>query len=510
MKIPWRQPGRTMRRKDDMKSEPSPVVGYDVPRPQGGGHDPEDVDDELNDILERLRTLDQLSRSQLTGRLARSLMQAQDEALAELSEAQKEMERQEEMQRQGLEILESSGLDRAGFLRPILRTMAISFVVTILALLALFLLPIFIGLLLFVVALAGSLMMTVMVLLNNSRARIQDRYRSERIADDIPVRRQHAANEFRRLSSLYVQYLYWVEIVSEALHRPWGDEEDNRLLSPRDRPSGREPDDAGLADLTPTTLSLVVGRTVIPGRNHDLVKLRIARNAVDPGWMKRALDIRSDAWQAEYRPIAEAMAMNIEKSIEPEEDADARSDVLYEMSDSDSSSSREIRYPLADFANRYCGGHFGVAAVEEFWEELKTLIDSERIVAMVEGVETQAQGLETDSLASFLVGPLNLPSGSVFEKDEYVDPLLLRQGLNHSTWVGISPSVGACPVDTEAPKVVQYPLVEAGVDLFASFRMEVSDPIDVKLCRLIAPESATPVVRPSSSDTKRSTPRRRG
>ncbi len=423
--------------------------------------------------LEVLRSWKQRSKEQLTGRLAWSLMDGQDAALADLVSAQEEWER---LRRTSSEELVEQ---RRFFLGRVMRSF-LFFVLFVAGGIVAFLLgPITIVLVLAAGA-ALCLVWFCFVLLTTARRHVQWKYRMKLETEELPKRRRHAISEFRRLSALYVQYLYWAEILSEALHRPLGSE-----LAAGDE---SEQSVDGEEELTSShTRSLLIGQAVMSDRERNLLELRVARNAAERGWMMRSFVARRRDWFNEYKMIANAMSTQL--SPEPEQDAEALPQVIYEIASTGSDEGvREIRYPLADFAKQYCAGLHAKESRNDIWAELGDRLGDNATAEYIDYVETRVKGLEEVSLENFLRGPLLTRRHPGFDSTHYVDSVVTRDGLDHTCWIGISEAVGLPEGYGGLGSAIEHPVHLANEHpIFASFRLEVSAPILLEQCKLIAP-----------------------
>ena len=423
--------------------------------------------------LNALGLWEQRSKEQLTGRLARSLMDGQDAALADLVQAQQEWEGLRET------AIEEQLTHRQSFVREVMKVLSL-LVLSLGAGIAVFILgPLSIALALGACAVLCLVWFGV-VLVVTARRHVQWKYRMERETEELPNRRRHAITEFRRLSTLYVQYLYWAEIICEALHRPLG--------SVRAQQDEEEGETGGEEGLSPSHIrSLLIGKAVMSDRQRSLLELRVARIAAEQGWMMRSFVARREDWLEEYQLIARAMSTEL--SPAPEEDTEALPQIIYEIAASEPQDGvREIRYPLADFAKQYCSGLHAEKSRNEVWAELTGRLARGASAEYIEHVETPIKGLEEVSLEEFLRGPLLARRQPGFDSDRYVDAIVTRDGLNHSSWIGISDAVGLPEEHDNQTNVIAHPV--SLVDdhpIFASFRLDVSDPILVEHCKLIAP-----------------------
>ena len=298
--------------------------------------------------------------------------------------------------------------------------------------------------------------------------------------EELPKRRRHAISEFRRLSALYVQYLHWAEVLCEALYRPLGSE-----LTDVDELEGSVDREEELT--SSHTRSLVIGEAVMSDRQRNLLELRVARNAAERGWMMRSFLARRGDWLKEYEMIANAMSTQL--SAAPEDDAEALPQLIYEIASSGSGTGvREIRYPLADFAKQYCSGLHAKESRNEIWAELGDRLGDNASAEYIDHVETKVKGLEEVSLESFLRGPLLTRRQPGFDSARYVDSIVTRDGLEHTCWIGISEAVGLPEGHDGVTNAIEHPVHLANEHpIFASFRLEVSAPILVEQCKLIAP-----------------------
>ena len=429
----------------------------------------------LGDIdIETCRLWDARSKEQLTGRLARSLMEAQDAALAELLQAQ------EEWDNLRLTAIEEEARQRKSFVRRLLKVLS-AFVLSMAGAIAVLLFgPLTITLILFGCA-AICLVWFGVFLVVTARHHIQWRHRLQLDTEELPKRRRHAISEFRRLSALYIQYLYWSEIISEALHRPLGS----------DGATGYE----GAAQESCTEeetevvriRSLLVGEAAMSDRQRNLLELRVARNAAERGWMMRSFSARRRDWLEEYGLID--LAMSAQSSATPEEDAEGLPQIIYEIASSNAEDGlREIRHPLADFAKQYCSGLHGEKSRNEVWTELSDRLEKNASTEYIDHVETRIKRLEAVQLEGFLQGPLLARRRSGFDAGRFVDAIVTRDGLEHETWIGISDAVGLPEQDDGVSHAIRHPVdLSNEHPIFASFKLEVSSPILVEHCKLIAP-----------------------
>ena len=424
--------------------------------------------------LDALRAWEKLSKEQLTGRLAWSLVEAQNTALEELLQAQEEWENIRST------ALEEEVRQRKSFVRRLLKVLS-TFVLSVAGAIAVLIL----GPPVFALALFGCAVVCLVwfgiYLVVTARRHIQWRHRTRRDTEELPNRRRHAISEFRRLSALYVQYLYWAEIVSEALHRPLGSD---RLVG-----DGGDEEKAPIEDETVAVRirSLLVGEAAMSDRQRNLLELRVARNAAERGWMLRSFGARRRDWLDEYRQIAQAMSTKA--SPAPEEDAEGLPQIIYEIASSNAQDGvRKIRHPLADFTKQYCSGLHGERSRSEVWAELSDLLGRKASAEYIDHVETDIKSLAEVPLEDFLRGPLLARRQPGFDSDRLVDAIVTRDGLEHKTWIGISEAVGLPASDDGPSHALRHPVdLSSEHPIFASFKLEVSAPILVEHCRLIAP-----------------------
>lgn len=424
--------------------------------------------------LDGWRLLEQRSREQLTGRLAWSLMEAQDTALAELLQAQEEWETVRAT------AIEEESRQRKSFVRRLLKVLSTFLLSTTGAIVVLILGPFIIAVVLIGVAIV-CLVWFAIYLVVTARRHIQWRHRARRDTEELPERRRHAISEFRRLSALYVQYLYWAEMISEALHRPLGSdcsvgEEGAEEQSPIE-------DETAVARIR----SLLVGDAAMSDRERNLLELRVARNAAERGWMLRCFVARRKDWFEEYGLIAQAMST--QSSAAPEEDAEGLPQIIYEIASSHTEDGvREIRHPLADFAKQYCSGLHGEKSRSEVWAELSDRLGKNASAEYIDHVETSIKRLEEVPLEDFLRSPLLARRQPGFDSDRFVDAIVTRDGLEHNTWIGISDAVGLPEQHDRLSDAIRHPVdLSNEHPIFASFKLEVSAPILVEHCKLIAP-----------------------
>ena len=439
--------------------------------------------------VDTLRLWEQRSKEQLTGRLARSLMYSQDAALTELVQAQQEWERLRETA-----VVEELK-HRKSFVRRVMTILSVFMLLLGAGIVTLTLGLLTIALVLFTCAVLCMIWFSV-VLVVTARRYVQLKYRMERDTEELPNRRRHAITEFRRLSALYVQYLYWAEIISESLHRPLG--------SKRVQQDEEEREASSEAGLSPGDIrSLLIGEAVMSDRERNLLELRVARNAAERGWMMRAFVVRRGDWLDEYRQIARAMSTQL--STDPEEDAEALPQIIYEIASGGSQEGmREIHFPLADFCKHYCSGLHADKSRNEVWDELSGRLGEHASAEYIDHVETKVKGLEEVSLEDFLRAPLLARRPPGFDSNPYVDAIVTRDGLNHECWVGISDAVGLSEEHPGLAKTIEHPVnLLNDHPIFASFRLEVSDPILVEHCKLIAPPPDNVVSKGETKVSKR-------
>ncbi len=437
----------------------------------------------LGDIdVETCRRWDARSREQLTGRLARSLMEAQDEALAELLQAQEEWEKLNLR----LTANEEATQKRKSFVRRLLKVLSM-FVLSMAGAIAVLLFgPLIITLILFGCA-ALCLVWFGVFLVVTARRHIQWKYRLRLDREELPKRRSHAISEFRRLSALYVQYLYWAEIISEALHRPLGS--DGAIGHEGAVQGSCTEDEIAVVHIR----SLLIGQAKMSKTQRDLLELRVAWKAAQRGWMMRSFSARRSDWLEEYRPIN--LAMSNQSSATPEEDAEGLRQIIYEIASSNAEDGvREIRHTLADFARQYCSGLHGEKARNELWTELSDRLKQNASSKYIDHVKARIKSfkkLEAVQLEDFLQAPLLAKGRSGLDSGTFVDAIVKRGGLKHDMWIGISDAVGLPEQDDGASRSIRHPVdLSNEHPIFASFKLEVSDPILVQHCKLIAPAPA--------------------
>ena len=180
-----------------------------------------------------------------------------------------------------------------------------------------------------------------------------------------------------------MQYQYWAEIISEALHRPLGS----------DGATGHEEAEHESCAEEETAVvrirSLLVGEAVMSVRQRNLLELRVARNAAERGWMMRSFSARRKDWLEEYRLID--LAMSGQSSATPEQDAEGLPQIIYEIAPSNAEDGvREIRRPLADFTKQYGSGLHGEKSRNEVRTELSDRLGKNASTEYIDHVETRS------------------------------------------------------------------------------------------------------------------------
>jgi hypothetical protein len=302
--------------------------------------------------------------------------------------------------------------------------------------------------------------------------RVRWKYRLEDLANSPAVlfaRRQHAADEFRRLNAIYQQFLDWSLIITSAVHRPWGN---------------TEPEDVPAWTTNTGVLSFTVGEASISQTELAAAALAVAQRVSTPGWLNRAFDERRQLWLEWYRSLTGGVAG---MSPTPEEDVHSSDGVVVHIPASFGMDELEVHWPRQQFLTSIVAGDFSDEYRLRQFKQLRSDVERLDPAKLIDEVHADVPALEGRTAYNFLRPPVENGAIPLFDHERFVLPRYRVQGgLGVDSWVGCSPAV---PVEIP-PNRKEFPVIEPPDRfLLASFRLDVSDPIPASDCPLVSTPS---------------------
>ena len=323
-----------------------------------------------------------------------------------------------------------------------------------------------------VAILAGAFLLSlvggIFKVLRLAAARVRWRHRLEELGNapaQLFARRQHAGDEFRRLSVLYQQYLDWALIITAAVHRPWGEIENVRP-TPWTTQTG--------------ILSFSVGEPVVSQAELAAAALGVTQRVAVQGWLSRAYNERQKLWLDWYGSLTDGLAG---LAHTPEEDATSAEGFAVSIPASSGMDAIEVKRPRQQFCDSVLRGDFADAYRIRQVDSLRDEVSRRDPARLIERVDSDVSGLHGRTAYEFLRPPVENPAIPKFDFAGFVAERYLAQGnLSVESWVGCSPSIEASVPEGRH----SHPLIELKDRfLLASFRLDLSDPIPSVDCPLI-------------------------
>jgi hypothetical protein len=320
---------------------------------------------------------------------------------------------------------------------------------------------------------AVSFFGSIAAILGLAAGRVRLRHRIEEHEKEparIFARRQQAASEFTRLTSLYEQYQDWAGILSAVLHRPWGTSA-RVQAEPWRTATG--------------ALSFVCGWPTTPAPEVSGAPIAVAQHVATKGWILRAFSARRAAWLEWYESNVRGLM-----DLAPNPEADCLSDVvpLVDVPARDSFESLCIHRPRRQFRTAMERGDFVADYRREQLEQLRSILNGYRTTGLIATVTSDVPALShTDErpvdASKFLRGCTESATPPLGSSRALVAGTRVGDPVGQQTWVGISPSIDATPcADATVMPVVDVP----DRIVLASFRLDVSDAVALSDCTLIA------------------------
>jgi hypothetical protein len=271
-------------------------------------------------------------------------------------------------------------------------------------------------------------------------------------------RRQQAASEYTRLSSLYDQFQDWSQIVAAALHRPWG----------TSTSADREPwvTDTG-------ALSFSCGQPTISQEQMTIAALGVAQRLATQGWLTRAFTSRRDRWLSWYDGMTSQVAGIADT---PEADCTTVNGPVVDLPARPGYRALTVYAPREHFRRSWLASEFADEYREAQIASLRQSVDRRDPSSLIESIESDIEALSGRSAREFLIPIVESPATQGFTTSELLDPTVRVGGsVDRITWCGISPSVGG-----SFPEGVKTVPVHEPKDrmVLASFRLDVSAPLE--------------------------------
>lgn len=314
----------------------------------------------------------------------------------------------------------------------------------------------------------GSLGFLVgMVLTARDRVRFKNRQRFlEERPHELMAKRQQAANEYRRLTSLYIQLQDWAEILALAVHRPLGSVR-HESLTPWTTSVG--------------ALSFVSGKPTISEERNRKVTLTVAQYIASRGWLTKAFQHQRSFLLEEYASIAGGVAAT---NTTPEADNTTAQGVLARLPAQGESEELVILNPRSHFRRQFALGHAAHAYRRDQVAALEQAINIDGPTTLIASIECDVPGLTNPprDAKEFLLPIVNWTK--VPEFSEWLKPELRMSRLQTFSVVGASSELLDAPLAKIGTQMSLEP-VDGRLTL-ASFRVDVSAAVrsaDVPMCQ---------------------------
>jgi len=316
------------------------------------------------------------------------------------------------------------------------------------------------GALLLAAIACGTIGFFLLVNATRKAMRLQERF--EYLASLPPrliKRRQACANECFRLGDLYQQLLDWLDVCGAILHRPFGEPGERSALSPIPTSSDFR--------------NLVVGSGKRDNDKEAGLALELRRRAVSVGWLDRAYRNYLEAWSAWYQNTSG-------DDVTANPDTDTRTD---EQSRWVPGQGDHLSSPRAELAARILRGSFDDWSYEMAAQSVRDSISAADALGLVRAVQSPFEP-DGQSLDEFL-GPL------VVGTDEHVPPFELSYFAGdtlRSDLARVDKSYRGSHLQSRAEPMAgvdRQDLVFGHRSLFASYRFDVSQSLNVGQCALV-------------------------
>jgi hypothetical protein len=284
------------------------------------------------------------------------------------------------------------------------------------------------------------------------------------------AKRQQAADEYRRLTSVYQQFVDWSNIICSTLHRPWGN---------------TEPVEVPAWTTNTGVLSFSVGEAVVSQTELAAAALAVAQRVSTTGWLNGAFDERRRLWLEWYRQTTGGVAG---LSATPEADASLSDSTVVHIPAALEMDELEVRRPRYQFMRSMVDGHFADEYRAAQFRSLRNDVERLDPARLIERVNADVPALDGRDAQQFLKPPVENAAIPLFDHESCVVPRYRVQGgLTIDTWVGCSPALS---VSVPANRTI-FPVIELP-DRFvlASFRLDVSAAIPAADCPLVAVQAS--------------------
>lgn len=317
-------------------------------------------------------------------------------------------------------------------------------------------------------ALVASLLLGGLGLVTTTREEVRLRHRLQHLAglpDDLQRRRQHAAHEVARLSSINDQLIEWAEVISWSLHDPWG--------------SGATRQSAPPSSTTSELLAFTCGVPDVDDEEVQGEVVRLRRRIAHAGWLQRELAATRAAWEQRYKVVA---AVDSGTELDPASDVStSRTPVSINPVTGEA-----VHSPRVQLARDVASGRHApmLRAVQETGlRQVMASRDADRLISRVRCDLPGLSGTEPQDFLASLVEFAPLPAFS---------QRFLRPSLDADRYAvadclfGISDSIDVTPPDRTTPS---RRISLAGVEdrfLLAAFRIDLSMPLAPRDIRMFA------------------------
>lgn len=405
-------------------------------------------------VAERLAEWVAAREGTLLWTLARRVAQEEQRALAELSAASSELG--------GVMAELTSAVESETQSRRRFRKRALFAIVAFFLWLALGVTGIVLSLVVSAITWAASMVVVgfifVWTVFRLVRRRVREKFAlrdRSNLPDRITKRRQHAADEFARLASLYAQLLDWATVYAYVLHRPFG-ERDNMSPDPWTTDFG--------------ALSFVSGRAHIDPEDVDAISLSATQYVARRGWATTALAWQRDLIVREYLQSGGAMG----GGGEPEADNAVDQGIVARVV----SQGREVAIypPRRNLVTQISDGDAARRFRDQMFEALERVVAQHGPLNVISRVECDISGLNNPprDVHGFLLPILRWAERPPFTS---VGAVRRVQGVEIESIVGLTSGVEPEGFEPVGSPVDVRPLVNRTT--LVAFRLDLSEPLDL-------------------------------
>ncbi len=419
---------------------------------------PKELPKNLETLQSRLQWWIAEREKTLLWRIAQSLATQQDHALNDLAQTSAELE-QVLQEMQNAEATERKSRRRffwkALGILLLLALLIAAFVLGVLFVTA-------VSLVFWIAGLTLGLVGIVWAMVRTAGRRVREQHRRDQISRKpqlLMEQRRTAAQEFVRLSSLYMQFQDWAEVAAVALHRPLGN-----VQHQSEKPWAT----------TVGALSFVCG---VPKLDDDRIRattLNVLQHLATKGWLTRAYERQRQYILDEYVAVAGGIAAT---DVPPEADNSIDQGVLARLPTLNGGSEVVVYPPRANLRLSYAAGRWASKYRSEQVDAMQDTVIASDPFGMIESIGCDVVGLNAPKRnpKGFLAPVVEWNAVPSF--DALLHPKRRLQGLAVRSVVGISDGLDAELLANRSATVPVMPLRNRFT--LASFRLDISDALDL-------------------------------